>query len=40
LSAKFRGLAAPVVGEEGADRLRQAVAEAARARTLGKLARP
>jgi 2-methylcitrate dehydratase PrpD len=39
LSAKFRALAAPVLGDEGADRLRQAVVELAPARTLGRLAR-
>lgn len=39
LSSKFRGLAAPVVGDRRAEELRQAVVDLAPARTLGHLAR-
>ena len=39
LSSKFRGLAAPVVGAEEAERLRRAVADLAPARALALLAR-
>jgi len=38
LSSKFRGLAAPVVGAEEAERLRRAVADLAPARALALLA--
>lgn len=40
LSSKFRGLAGPVLGEHGADRLREAVVGGAGARALAGLTRP
>jgi 2-methylcitrate dehydratase PrpD len=40
LASKFHGLAAPVLGDEGADRLRQAVVGLAGGRDLARLTRP
>lgn len=40
LSSKFHGLASPVLGEKGADHLRQAVLDLAGGRDLARLTRP